>query len=120
MKKINPYLISLVAGLLLLGGCAPKESTPLSCDATDTNDLCTNHSSPQSSLIPIPSSEEELKEYTNLPSESMIQVVDFEAAKRLNIAAYSLPGVPGKCSPIAAARVIADEIETILKGIDIV
>lgn len=46
--------------------------------------------------------------------------IDFEAAKRLNIAAYSLPGVPGKCSPIAAARVIADEIETILKGIDLV
>ena len=99
MKKINPYLISLVAGLLLLGGCAPKESTPLSCDATDTNDLCTNHSSPQSSLIPIPSSEEELKEYTNLPSESMIQVVDFEAAKTLiesgtGVLVFSFPSCP--------------------------
>lgn len=45
--------------------------------------------------------------------------IDFAAAERLKIKAYLLPGVPGKCSPYAAARVIADEIETILKGIDI-
>lgn len=46
--------------------------------------------------------------------------IDFDAAERLNIKAYLLPGVPGKCSPYAAARVIADEIDTILKGIDII
>lgn len=46
--------------------------------------------------------------------------IDFGAAERLKIAAYLLSGVPGKCSPKAAAKVIADEIETILKGIDIV
>ncbi|MGN0115507.1 MAG: dipicolinate synthase subunit DpsA [Acutalibacteraceae bacterium] len=44
--------------------------------------------------------------------------IDFSAAERLNIKAYLLAGVPGKCSPYAAAKVIADEIETILKGID--
>ena len=46
--------------------------------------------------------------------------IDFDAAEKLNISAYLLPGVPGKCSPYAAARVIADEIETILKGNDII
>lgn len=45
--------------------------------------------------------------------------IDFEAAKRLGINAYLLSGVPGKCSPSAAAKVIADEIEAIIKGNDL-
>lgn len=89
----------MVAGTLLLSGCSLKESMPLSCETTDSNDLCTNHSSPQSSLTPITSSEEELKEYTNLPSESMIQVLDFESAKTLiesgtGVLAFSFPSCP--------------------------
>lgn len=99
MKKLNPSLFFMVAGTLLLSGCSLKESMPLSCETTDSNDLCTNHSSPQSSLTPITSSEEELKEYTNLPSESMIQVLDFESAKTLiesgtGVLAFSFPSCP--------------------------
>ena len=45
--------------------------------------------------------------------------IDFDAANIYGISAFLLPGVPGKCSPKAAAKVIADEIEIILKGNDI-
>ena len=45
--------------------------------------------------------------------------IDFEAAKRLGLNAYLLSGVPGKCSPSAAAKVIADEIEAIIKWNDL-
>lgn len=46
--------------------------------------------------------------------------IDFDAAKELNLSAFLLPGLPGKYSPAAAARAIADEIEIILKGNDII
>ena len=97
----------------------------MGCKAIDTADLSLDGFDYIVNTVPYPLIDENVLKTAKLDAVMLDLAtnpcgIDFDAAEKLNISAYLLPGVPGKCSPYAAARVIADEIKTILKGNDII
>ena len=102
-----------------------RQFLQMGCKAIDTADLSLFGYDYIVNTVPYPLIDENVLKTAKLDAVMLDLAtkpcgIDFDAAERLNISAYLLPGVPGKCSPYAAARVIADEIETILKGNDII